>query len=214
MRLCVLASGSGTNLQAIIDACEKGFISANVVKVISNKKDAYALERARQKGIPSKFIDPKSFRDRKSYDEKIAEEVEEAGADLIVLAGYMLLLTPEFVKRYPYRITNIHPALCPAFPGTHAIKDAIEYRVKVTGVTVHFVDEGMDTGPIILQYPVFVEDDDTVESLEEKIHKVEHKLYPLALRLISLGQIDIQGRHIKILDKDWKKYLEGDDLPW
>lgn len=214
MRFCVLASGSGTNLQAIIDACERGFIHADVVKVISNKKDAYALERARKKGIPSKFINPKSFSDRKSYDEKIAEEVEEAGADLIVLAGYMLLLTPEFVKRYPYRITNIHPALCPAFPGTHAIRDAIEYRVKVTGVTIHFVDEGMDTGPVILQYPVFVEDDDTFDSLKEKIHKVEHKLYPLALRLISLGQIEINGRHIKILDKDWKKYLEGDDLPW
>lgn len=214
MRLCVLASGSGTNLQAIIDACESGFIPAEVVKVISNRKDAFALERARRKGIPAIFVDPANFESRTQYDMEIAGEVEESKADLIVLAGYMLLLTPEFVRKYPYRITNIHPALCPAFPGTKAIKEALEYRVKVTGVTVHFVDEGMDTGPIILQYPVFVEDEDTLETLEEKIHRVEHRLYPLALRLIANNMIEIHGRHIKILDKDWKKYLEGDDMPW
>lgn len=210
----MLASGSGTNLQAIMDSCESGFIPAEVVKVISNKKDAFALERARRKGIPAVFVNPDLFESRVHYDMQIAKEVEESKADLIVLAGYMLLLTPEFVRRYPYRITNIHPALCPAFPGTKAIKEAIEYRVKVTGVTVHFVDEGMDTGPIILQYPVFVEDEDTLQTLEEKIHRVEHKLYPLALRLIANNMIEISGRHIKILDKDWKKYLEGDDIPW
>lgn len=214
IKLCVLASGSGTNLQAIMDACDSGFIPGQVVKVISNKKDAFALERAKKRGIPAVFIDPKKFKTRAEYDSQISAEVEKVSADLIVLAGYMLLLSPEFVRKYAYRITNIHPALCPAFPGTHAIKDALEYRVKVTGVTVHFVDEGMDTGPIILQYPVFVEDDDTLETLEEKIHRIEHRLYPLALRLIALNKIEINGRHIKILEKNWKKYLEGDEPLW
>lgn len=214
LKLAVLASGSGTNLQAIMDACDSGFIPGKVVKVISNKKDAFALERARQRNIPAVFINPKDFPDRKTYDLQIASEIEKSEADLIVLAGYMLLLTPEFVRRYPYKIMNIHPALCPAFPGTHAIRDAFEYKVKVTGVTVHFVDEGMDTGPIILQYPVFIEDDDTLETLEEKIHRIEHRLYPLAIRLYALGKIEINGRNIRILEKNWKKYVEGDDRPW
>lgn len=210
----MLASGSGTNLQAIMDACDAGFIPGRVVKVISNKQNAFALERARRKEIPAVFIDPSQFSSRTEYDRKIAEEVDSSNADLIVLAGYMLLLTPEFVRRYPFKITNIHPALCPAFPGTKAIREAIEYRVKVTGVTVHFVDEGMDTGPIILQYPVFVDDDDTLETLEEKIHRVEHKLYPLAIRLIALGQVEVKGRHVKVLDKEWRKYVEGVEAPW
>lgn len=214
IKLAVLASGSGTNLQAIMDACGSGFIPGKVVKVISNKKEAFALERARRQGIPAVFINPEDFPNRTAYDLQIADEIEQSGAELIVLAGYMLLLTPEFVRRYPYKIMNIHPALCPAFPGTHAIMDALEYRVKVTGVTVHFVDEGMDTGPIILQYPVFIEDDDTLETLEAKIHHIEHRLYPLAIRLYALGMLEIRGRHIKVLDKDWKKYIEGDEKLW
>jgi len=214
IKLAVLASGSGTNLQAIMNACSSGFIPGKVVKVISNKKEAFALERARRQGIPAVFINPQDFPNRTAYDFQIADEVEKSGADLIVLAGYMLLLTPEFVRLYPYKIMNIHPALCPAFPGTHAIKDALDYRVKVTGVTVHFVDEGMDTGPIILQYPVFVEDDDTLETLEAKIHSIEHRLYPLAIRLYALGKLEIRGRHIKVLEKDWKKYIEGDEKLW
>lgn len=214
IKLAVLASGSGTNLQAIMDACSSGFIPGKVVKVISNKKEAFALERARRQGIPAVFINPEDFPNRTAYDLQIADEIEQSGAELIVLAGYMLLLTPEFVRRYPYKIMNIHPALCPAFPGTRAIMDALEYRVKVTGVTVHFVDEGMDTGPIILQYPVFIEDDDTLETLEAKIHHIEHRLYPLAIRLYALGMLEIRGRHIKVLDKDWKKYIEGDEKLW
>lgn len=212
LKIAVLASGSGTNLQAIIDACASGFIPGEVVAVISNKENAFALERARLAGIPAYFVNPKDFSDRKSYDMRLAEIIDSHEAELIAMAGYMLLLSKEFIRKYPYKVMNIHPALCPAFPGTHAINDAFNYRVKVTGVTVHFADEGMDTGPIILQYPVFIDDDDTLETLEEKIHRVEHKLYPLAIRLFALGKLEINGRHIKVLDKSWKNYLEGDEV--
>jgi phosphoribosylglycinamide formyltransferase-1 len=212
IRIAVLASGSGTNLQAIIDSCNSGFIPGEVVAVLSNREDAYALERARRADIDAFYINPKEFPSRKDYDMKLAEIIDSYSADLIAMAGYMLLLSKEFINRYPYKVMNIHPALCPSFPGIHAIKDAFEYRVKVTGVTVHFADEGMDTGPIILQYPVFIEEDDTLERLEEKIHKVEHKLYPLAIRLYATGNLEIHGRYVKVLEKDWKKYLEGVEL--
>lgn len=212
IRIAVLASGSGTNLQAIIDSCNSGFIPGKVVVVLSNNEDAYALVRAKKAGIDAFYINPKDFPSRRDYDMKLSEIIDTYNADLIAMAGYMLLLSKEFINKYPYKIMNIHPALCPSFPGTHAIRDAFEYRVKVTGVTVHFADEGMDTGPIILQYPVFIEEDDTLESLEEKIHKVEHKLYPLAIRLYALGKLEINGRFIKVLEKDWKKYLKGVEI--
>lgn len=209
IRIVVLASGSGTNLQAIIDNCENGFIPGEVVAVFSNRQSAFALERARRHGIEAGFINPKDFSDRLSYDMHLSEEIDRYHPDLIAMAGYMLILSPEFIRKYPYRIMNIHPALCPAFPGAHAIREALEYRVKVTGVTVHFADEGTDTGPVILQYPVFVEDDDTEDSLAEKIHRVEHRLYPLAIKLYAEGKLKIEGRHIRVLEPGWKKFLEG-----
>lgn len=209
IRIVVLASGSGTNLQAIIDSCASGFIPGEVVAVFSNKETAYALERARKHGIDAIFINPKDFPDRKTYDMHLSEKIDLYKPDLIAMAGYMLILSPDFIQKYPYRIMNIHPALCPAFPGAHAIRDALAYRVKVTGVTVHFADEGTDTGPVILQYPVFVDDDDTEETLAEKIHRVEHRLYPLAIKLFAEGKLEIEGRHIRVLEPDWKKFVEG-----
>lgn len=212
IRIAVLASGSGTNLQAIIDACESRYIPGEVVVVISNRKNALALERARRKGIPAYFVNPKDFPDRKTYDLKLASIIKEYKADLVAMAGYMLIVTTDFIRTFRNRIMNIHPALCPAFPGTRAIKDALEYRVKVTGVTVHFADEGTDTGPVILQYPVFVLDDDTEESLAERIHSVEHKLYPLAIKLFAEGKLKLEGRHVKILDPTWEEIIKRGEL--
>ncbi len=211
IRIAVLASGSGTNLQAIIDSCESGYIPGEVVVVISNKEDAYALERARNKNIPAYFINPKDYSSREEYDMAIGDIIEKYEADLIAMAGYMLLLSPKFIARFRLKIMNIHPALCPSFPGTHAIRDAYDYGVKVTGVTVHFADEGMDTGPIILQYPVFVDEGDSFEALEEKIHKIEHQLYPLAIKLFAEGKLKISGRKVEIMQSDWKKLIKGVD---
>lgn len=208
IRIAVLASGSGTNLQAIIDACETGYIPAEVVVVISNRKDAFALERARRKMIPDCFVNPKDFPNREAYDLKLASIIEEHQADLVAMAGYMLIVSAEFIRRFKNRIMNIHPGLCPSFPGAHAIKDALAYRVKVTGVTIHFADEGTDTGPIILQYPVFIYDNDTEETLAERIHVIEHKLYPLAIKLFAEGKLKIEGRYVRILDPVWEKIIK------
>ncbi|NLM52910.1 MAG: phosphoribosylglycinamide formyltransferase [Firmicutes bacterium] len=194
-RIAVLASGNGTNLQAIIDAVEsKKICGAEVVLVLSDKKDAYALTRAKKHGIKNKFFDPQLYASRQEYDRALVAYLQEHKIDLVVLAGYMRLVSPEFVEAYKNRIMNIHPALLPAFPGTKGIAAALDYGVKVTGCTVHFVDEGMDTGPIILQEAVTVRDDDTVESLRERIQKIEHRLYPKAIDLWVRGKITIQGR--------------------
>lgn len=181
MNFAVLASGYGSNLQAIIDACKKKKISAKLKLVISDKADAYALARAQQAGIPSIFIDPKDFADRESYDRKVLACLKQHKIDIVVLAGYMRLLTAYFINQYPDRIINIHPSLLPSFKGLHGIRDAFEYGVGVTGVTVHFVSEEMDAGRIITQEAVKVSPKDTLESLSKKIHKVEHKIYPKAI---------------------------------
>lgn len=208
IRIAVFASGSGTNLQAIMDSCASGFIPGNVVVVVSNRDTAYALERARLNGIPAIFIDPKQYPNREAYDDELARIVEEYSCDLIALAGYMRILSARFIERFPERVMNIHPALCPSFPGTHAIRDALAYGVKVTGVTVHFADEGVDTGPVVIQYPVFVKDSDTEDSLAERIHKIEHKLYPLAIKLFAEGKLNIEGKHVRVLDPAWEKIIE------
>jgi len=201
IKLGVLASGSGTNLQAIIDACESGEVSAEVVLVVSNVSDAYSLERAKKHGIKAVFIDKDNFESRKDYDGELISILRDNQVDLVVLAGYMLLVGSEFVRAFKGRIMNIHPALLPSFPGTHGVKDALDYGVKVSGVTVHFVDEGLDTGPIILQEAVAVMENDTVESLHGRIHQAEYRIYPAAIKLFAEGRLKIEGRKVRILEK-------------
>lgn len=192
----VLVSGSGTNLQSVIDNIEQGKLDAKIALVISNKVDAYGLERARKHNIPTKVISHKDFETREKFDEAVANTLEEAGCKYIVLAGFMRVLTPLFIQRFKNRIVNIHPALCPSFPGVDAQKQAFEYGVKVTGCTVHLVDEGVDTGPIILQKYMPVLDDDTLESLRQRILAEEHKALSEAIGLLINDQLKIEGRRI------------------
>ncbi len=197
MNIAVFVSGNGTNLQAIIDAISRGEINAKIALVVSDNENAYALTRAKNAGIETFVLNPKGFKSREDYDREIVKELEKRNVGLVVLAGFMRLVSPYFVNKYKNKILNIHPALLPSFKGTHGIKDAFEYGVKKTGVTVHFVDAELDHGPIILQEVVNVEEDDTLQTLEEKIHKVEHKLYPEAIRLFTEGKLKIEGRKVK-----------------
>ena len=200
-RIAVFASGFGSNLQALIDYNNKHDLNGDIVLVFSNNKDAFALERAKKNNIKAVFMDPARYSSREKYDSKIIEMLEEEKIDLVVLAGYMFLLSQEFAHRFKNKILNIHPALLPSFKGTHGIKDAYRYGVKVTGVTVHFVDGCLDSGPIILQGAVDIDPDDSVEELEEKIHKVEHKIYPEAVKYFCEDRLEIDGRRVKILNK-------------
>ncbi len=194
MRIAVLASGNGSNLQAILEACREGEIPAEVVVVISDRKDAFALERAANFGVDGYFLNPRSFFAREEYDREVEKYLIKYGVELVALAGYMRLLSPYLVRRYRNRILNIHPSLLPAFPGTSSVEDALAYGVKVTGCTVHFVDEGLDTGPIILQAAVAVAAAETPLSLHNKIHELEHQIYPRAIGLYARGKITLQGR--------------------
>lgn len=200
-RIAVFASGFGSNLQALIDYNNKHGLNGDIVLVFSNNKDAFALVRAKKNNIKAVFMDPTRYSSREKYDSKIIEMLEEEKIDLVVLAGYMFLLSQEFVHRFKNKILNIHPALLPSFKGTHGIKDAYQYGVKVTGVTVHFVDEDLDRGPIILQEAVDIDPDDSVEELEGKIHKVEHKIYPEAVKYFCEDRLEIDGRRVKILNR-------------
>jgi len=194
-RLAVFVSGSGTNLQAIIDA---QIPSVEIVVVLSNNPGAYAIERAKKHNIPVEVIDHKNYPSREEFEKEILRRLEPHNVDLIALAGFMRVLSPVFVRAYKNRIMNLHPALLPSFPGMHAAKQALDYGVKFTGCTVHFVDEGVDTGPIILQAVVPIHDDDTEESLLERIHKEEHRIYPEAIRLFAEGRLRIEGRRVFI----------------
>ena len=196
--IAVFASGRGTNFSAIIRATKLGKIKANLFLLICDNPKAGAISRAKRAGIKVALVEREDFASKEDFEAKIIQHLEEDKIDLIVLAGFMRLLSSEFVKRYTGRILNIHPALLPSFKGTEGIKDAFNYGVKVTGVTVHFVDEGVDHGPIILQQAVKVEENDTLESLEAKIHKIEHKIYPEAIRLYAQGKLKIEGRKARI----------------
>ena len=198
LALGVMISGSGTNLQAVIDACSSGQIEARVAVVISNKADAYGLERARVAGIPAVHVDPASFGDIRKYNHALRETLDAHGTQLVVMAGYMRLLGREVLQAYPGAVINLHPALLPAFPGSSAINDAFDYGVKVTGVTVHFADEEFDRGPIIAQQAVRVDEADTLSSLESKIHAAEHRLLPEAIGLIADGRVRLVGRVVHI----------------
>lgn len=197
-RIAVLASGSGSNLQAIIDAVEAGNLPIEIAVVLSDKKDAFALVRARKHDIKTVHIDSREFSSRIEYDDAVLRKLQEHRVDLIVLAGYMLLVGKQIVKAFPGRIMNIHPALLPSFPGIDGVGEALRYGVKVTGVTVHFVDEGLDTGPIIAQGAIDVLEDDTQESLHNRLHEIEHQLYPKAIKLFAEGKLKIDGRQVSI----------------
>lgn len=199
INLGVLVSGSGTNLQAIIDSIEAGGLDAKIKIVLSNNANAYAVERAKKHRIPTFIITDSHFQTREDCDRHLVEILKSHSVDLVVLAGFMRLLTPVLIKSFPMRIINIHPALLPAFPGLHAHKKAVEYGVKFSGCTVHFVDEGVDTGPIIIQAVVPVLDNDTEETLARRILEEEHRIYPQAIRLFSQGRIEIKGRKVVIL---------------
>ena len=194
----VLASGRGTNLQAIIEAIKEGKVEGRISIVISDNPDAHALERAEQNNIETEYINFKSFKNREDYDKEIMECLKEKDIDLVVLAGYMRILSSYFIKMYKNRIMNIHPALLPSFPGLHAQRQAVEYGVKISGCTVHFVEEGVDSGPVILQKAVEVKDDDTEESLAERILKEEHQIYPRAIQLFCQGRLIIKDRKVFI----------------
>ena len=198
-RLGVLASGSGTNLEAIAQAIDDGDVPATVALVLSDNPDAFALERARRRGIETRVINLRDYEDRPAYDRAIVDALEKAGVDLVVLAGYMKLVGPGFIDAFSGRIMNIHPALLPSFPGEQGVKDALEHGVKVSGVTVHFVDKGLDTGPIIVQEAVPVEEGDDVEMLHNRIHLAEYRAYPLAIRLFAQGRLLIEGRRVTVL---------------
>lgn len=211
-RLAVLASGSGTNLQAIIDRLHGRSAGAagpliEVALVISDNPEARALERAREAGIATAVFPMDHGGRRVEHDLAMAAAIREAGAELVVLAGYMRLVSPAFVEEFPCRIINLHPALLPAFPGTTSISDAVRHGVKVTGVTVHFVDGGLDTGPVIAQEPVRVSHEDTAESLAARIHEVEHRLLPATIRLIATGRVQTPLPGIRVVQVDWG----GDD---
>jgi phosphoribosylglycinamide formyltransferase-1 len=200
VKIALLVSGRGSNLQAIIDSIEEGCLkNAEIHVVISNKADAYALERARNHGIYTVFLDPSRF-DKAGYDGAILNVLTQYDIDLLLLAGYFRLLGNEIIEAYRNRILNIHPSLLPAFKGLHAQKQAFEYGVKVAGCTVHFVDEGLDSGPIILQSCVSVLQGDTEETLTSRILEQEHIIYPEAVRLFVEGKLKIEGRNVVYLE--------------
>ncbi|MDP3089826.1 MAG: phosphoribosylglycinamide formyltransferase [Nitrospira sp.] len=202
LRVAVLASGRGSNLQAIIDSIEANAVQATIVAVISNKKDAVALERARKHGLKDLFVDPKPFAgqpdSREAYDRALLAILQQHDVELVLLAGYMKIVTAVLVNAYANRMMNIHPSLLPSFPGLDVQKKAIEWGCKLAGCTVHFVTEGVDEGPIILQAAVPILDDDSPETLAARILVQEHKLYPRAVQLFAEGRLRVEGRRVLI----------------
>jgi phosphoribosylglycinamide formyltransferase-1 len=194
----VLVSGSGSNLQSIIDAIETGRLQAEITVVISNNPDAFALERCRKHGILAQVVNHREFPKREEFDGQLVSILKSRDVELIVLAGFMRVITPSFLHAFPRKVMNIHPALLPAFPGVHVQQKALDYGVKFAGCTVHFVDEGVDSGPIIIQAAVPVYDDDTVDILSARILKEEHRIYPQAIQLYAEGKLMIDGRRVKV----------------
>lgn len=200
-KFAVFISGNGTNLQAIIDSHSKKEIKADLALVISSDEKALGLKRAEKAGIKTLVFNPANYTNRQSVDRDIVIALKEHNIDFIVLAGYMRLLTPYFIKNYPNKIINVHPSLLPSFKGAAGIKDAFTYGVKQTGVTVHFVNEKMDNGPIIMQDTVKINEDDTLEILTDKIHRVEHRIYPAAVALFADNRLKVKGRRVTVLEK-------------
>lgn len=200
LRLGVLASGSGSNLQAIIKSIESGYLTWEIAVVISDKPGAYALKRAEKHGIKTATVESKEFQKREDFDAELVKLLNAYKVDLVILAGFMRVVTNVLISAFPMRIMNIHPALLPSFTGLHVQKKAIEYGAKFSGCTVHFVDEGVDTGPIIVQAAVPIHDDDTEETLSARILKEEHRIYPYAIKLFAEGRLEVKGRRVLVKD--------------
>ncbi|MFA4842261.1 MAG: phosphoribosylglycinamide formyltransferase [Candidatus Omnitrophota bacterium] len=196
--IAVFASGRGTNFAAIIRAVRRGKIKANLSLLVCDNPKAQAIQRAKRAKIKVALVKREGYPGKKEFEAEITRRLKEENISLIVLAGFMRILSSEFVHQYAGRILNIHPTLLPSFKGKEGIRDAFDYGVKITGVTVHFVDEKMDHGPIILQQPLKIEEKDTLETLEAKIHKIEHKLYPEAVRLFTEDRLKIEGRSVRV----------------
>jgi phosphoribosylglycinamide formyltransferase-1 len=194
----VLASGRGSNFQAIIDSIESGFLKAQVAVLITDNPEAYAIQRAQKHNIEPLIIKPGDFSGKDAYYSHIAEILKSKGVNLVILAGFMRVVGRALIREFQNRIMNIHPALLPSFPGLHGQKQASDYGVKISGCTVHFVDEGVDTGPIIIQAAVPAYEDDTEDSLAERILKQEHRIFPMAVKLFSEGKIEVRERKVSI----------------
>ena len=197
--IAVLCSGQGTNLQALLTSARAGRLGARVAIVISDRPDARALERAKRAGVEARYVNPRQFPTRAEYERALISLLETRGVRYVCLAGFMRLLSPVFVAQYPNRILNVHPALLPAFPGAHAVRDALRWGAKMTGVTVHLVDAAVDHGPILLQEAVPIRAHETEASVLARIHRVEHRLYPQAVRLMAGGMVSVEGRVARIV---------------
>ncbi len=197
-RLAVLCSGEGTNLQALLSAIGRGRLRAQVAVVLSDRPEARALMRARRAGVPTIVLDPAAFPSRGAYDAALGRAIRAARADWVILAGFMRILSPAFVRCFPRRILNVHPALLPAFRGAHAVRDALAHGAKVTGVTIHLVDTEVDHGPILAQVPVPIRPADTVATLLARLHRVEHTLYPDVIDRVVTGRLRLQGRRVTV----------------
>ncbi len=200
--LGVLASGSGTNLQAIIDGIEDGRIPAEIRLVVCNRQNAKALQRTERHSVPTEVVDHRAFPSREAFDEHVVGLLRDRGVELVCLAGFDRLLSSTFIRAFPERILNIHPALLPAFPGLHAQRQALEYGVRIAGATVHIVDEKTDHGPIVIQAAVPVYSDDSAEAVAERILAEEHRIYPEAICLFAEGRVRIEGRRVHILGEE------------
>lgn len=194
--LGVLASGRGSNFQSIIDRIETGYLPATITLLITDNPDAFALERAEKHNIEALVLNPADYPDRNAYYSRIADELQRRNVGLVVLAGFMRVVGKALIDRFPNRVINIHPALLPSFPGLHGQKQAVDYSVKISGCTVHFVDEGVDTGPIIVQAAVPVYHDDTEDILSARILKQEHRIFPYAIKLFAEGKVSVEGRRV------------------
>ena len=193
--MAVLASGEGTNLQALLDDASLG---RQVALVVSDRPQARALGRARRSGVQTVVVEPSGFQDRSSYDKALVALLEDERIDIVVLAGFMRILGPEVVSRFENRILNVHPSLLPSFPGDRSVKEALEWGVKLTGVTVHLVDDQVDHGPVVAQEAIPVLPDDDPASLETRVHEVEHRLLPMAVRAMVEGRIQVNGRTVRV----------------
>ena len=199
LRVAILASGSGSNAQRLFDLSRVGALDIDPVLLICNRPGARALERAEQAGVPSLMLDHAKEADRERYDRSLVGALKDAGAELIVMAGYMRLVTPFFLNSFPGQVLNIHPALLPSFPGMRGAADALEYGVHLAGCTVHFVDEIMDHGPVIIQAAVPVNADDGLDALQTRIHALEHRIYPQAVQWLAEKRVQVEGRRVRIL---------------
>ncbi len=198
LKIAVLASGRGSNFQSIQDVIEEGKIKAKIVLLVTDNRKAQALERAGNHGIETLFLNPKEFSEREAFDSAIASALKKRQIGLVLLAGYMRVVSRNLIRPFKNKIMNIHPALLPSFPGLHGQADACNYGAKIAGCTVHFVDEGIDTGPVIIQAAVPAYDDDTEETLSVRILRCEHKIYPKAVKLFAEGRLEVDGRKVRI----------------